>query len=57
MLSLKDILMKKISADSKQIVVESYIWLSNVPSDKEDEDNCENDQVIIVKRMNLTFYG
>ena len=53
LMSLLDIMMKKVSFNTKQVELESYIRLSNILEEGEDNEYC--DQTIIVKRMNLTF--
>ena len=55
LLSLRDIMLMPASIDKSKKKVETYIMLSNELETKNDGDESEKDQTIIVKRSNLIF--
>ena len=55
LISLKDIILRKDYQDQNNKKVESYIMKSNLLETKELGEDCESDQVFIVKRAELTF--
>ena len=57
LVSLRDIIEKTVDTEVRHAEVESYIRLSDILEEGEDDEYNERDQSFIVKRINLTFNG